>query len=172
MAVVYSVAKILMVSVAGAALVCAVATPAKAGFDWTPPAAKAAAPTASAPQEAPEQVDPNLLTPEPDASAPVMPVEGAMLKPGDNLPAPGEPVRDIPPAPAQAPAPTPVAAAEPVPVPPPSPQVTNTISAPSSSSLSSSSVSSAHSSPTEGSPPAPNPPHVCFPKRIFLLDWL
>jgi len=118
MAVVHSVAKILMVSVAGAALVCAVATPAKAGFDWTPPAAKAAAPTASAPQEAPEQVDPNLLTPEPDASAPVMPVEGAMLKPGDNLPAPGEPVRDIPPAPAQAPAPTPVAAAEPVPVPP------------------------------------------------------
>ena len=62
--------------------------------------------------------------------------------------------------------------AEPVPVPPPSPQVTNTMSAPSSSSLSSSSVSSAHSSPTEGSPPAPNPPHVCFPKRIFLLDWL
>lgn len=113
MAVVHSLAKILMVSVAGVALVCALPAPAQAGFDWTPPASKASAPAADASLDTPDQIDPNLLTPEPDASAPVTPVEGAMLKPGDNLPAPGEPVRDIPPAPA----PAPVAATEPAPVP-------------------------------------------------------
>ena len=62
--------------------------------------------------------------------------------------------------------------AEPVPVPPPRPQVTNTMSAPTNSSLISSSLSSAHSSPTDGSPPAPNPFEVCLPNNIFLLDWL
>ena len=62
--------------------------------------------------------------------------------------------------------------ADPVPVPPPRPQVTNTMSAPSNSSLISSSLSSAHSSPIAGSPPAPKPFEVCLPKRIFLPDWL
>ena len=114
MAVVHSVAKILMVSVAGAALVCSVAAPAHAGFDWTPPVTQAS-PSATAP-DAPalQPADPNLLTPEPDATVPVTPVEGAMLQPGDNLPAPGEPVRDpvaTAPAPQPVVQPTPVAVA-------------------------------------------------------------
>ena len=61
-----------------------------------------------------------------------------------------------------------ITGAEPVPVPPPRPQVTNTMSAPSNSSLMSSSLSSADSSPTVGSPPAPRPPQVCLPKSNFL----
>ena len=47
--------------------------------------------------------------------------------------------------------------AAPVPVPPPIPQVTNTISAPFTSSVSSSLFSSAAALPTSGSAPAPNP---------------
>lgn len=85
MSLVLSVRKVLMVSACGAALVwCSQA--AQAGFEWTPPSKPVAPPAAYVETPATAaSIDPNFLTPEPDAAltAPIAPVEGAALKPED-----------------------------------------------------------------------------------------
>lgn len=88
---VQNISKLLMVSVAGFALSAMLPHSAQAGFDWTPPA-KTAAPSSALPSgTAPTaQPAPDVLTPEPDAPAPVTPVDQATLPVDEMLPAPGE----------------------------------------------------------------------------------